>query len=264
MSQKVSFLVLDFKKPIETRACLESIKKYAADIDKEVILLSNGSNEDYPWELKKEGLCDILIDKNLGDGGGHGQTDLFRFCRTKYAFFVQNDNTLQFSITSEILNRFISLLETEFNCLDLNGDQSGKGIWTDRPHFIDVEFFNSLGPFPNSGPGKDNGLWNEQYLQEVFLKRNYKICHINPVFFRDCGKWSIRSYGKDNDGILRHRTDSKEIFVVKLAKEMSYPYPPLNEGEVLDMQSGNWPVWGKDKNGRIPEIWKSNSFVYWT
>ena len=260
---KCSFLVLDFRKELETRNCLESIKKHALFPHK-VIYLDNGANdEEYPNQLYKEGLCDVLIRKKNGMGGGYGQVDLFHYCDTPYAFFVQNDQELIVDITQEIIDYFIDLLENKgFSCVDLNGDQSQRGIWTDRAHFIKTDFFNNFAPFPCGGPGLDNLKWNEQYLQEKFRENNYKIAHIRPLFFKDLGKFSIRTCGKNREGITVHRTDNKQMWVILPLKEKCDIFPPLLDEEFDDMIHGKWPIWGKDEIGRVPSKWKSEIFYF--
>lgn len=251
---KISFLVLDFLKPIETRNCLESIKKHAL-FPHLTILLDNGGNEQYPWDLYKEELCDTLISKKDGMGGGFGQTDLIRYCPTEYFFFIQNDQILIRDINRDIIDYFIKVLDVGFHCIDLNGDQSRKGIWTDRAHFMRTSFFNSLGPFPNSGPGKDNGLWNEKYLQDKFINNNYKIAHIEPLFFQDEGRNSIRQAG---DGLYKHNCDDKRLWILKFPTYVTEPYPPFDkELEWPRVLKGEW------EQGSVPVNWAKHSFKYW-
>src|ERR1041384_263136 len=132
---KCSFLVLDFKKSQETFNCVESIKKPALFPYTTIYLDNGGFDEEYPNELYKKGLCDVLVRKKNGMGGGYGQTDLIRYCPTEYFFFIQNDQELILDITQENINWFIELLNNGYSCIDLNGDQSRSGIWTDRAHF---------------------------------------------------------------------------------------------------------------------------------
>ena len=63
----VSFLILDFRKPKETKTCLESIKRYV-QFPHKIIYLDNGSREGYPQEFKNSGLCDIIIQNNTNTG----------------------------------------------------------------------------------------------------------------------------------------------------------------------------------------------------
>ena len=253
---KCSFLVLDFKKEVETYNCLLSIKKHAMFPHK-IIYLDNGAfDEKYPHEFYKDGLCDVLIRKKNGMGGGYGQTDLIRYCDTPYFFFVQNDQELILDLSPENMDYFIGLLNNGYNCVDLNGDQSRRGAWTDRAHFMKTEFFNSLGPFPNGGPGHDSEPWNESYLQYKFQENNYKIAHIKPAPFKDCGKWSVREAG---DGLYKHRCDTKILFVEKIPTYKTEVFPPFNDEEWELALSGNWP-----KEGKVPELWINNVFKFWT
>lgn len=248
-----TFAVLDFKKEQETRECLESIRKHAKFKHK-IVYLDNGGNEDYSWQIYKDNLCDVLISKKIGKGAGFGQVDLFRFCDTKYIYFVQNDQTLINDITEETNKTFIDLINNGFKCVGLNGDQSHKGIWTDRAHFMETSFFNSLAPFPCGGPGNDALPWNEAYMQKIFEEHAYKIAQIRPIFFQDNGKWSVREAG---DGLYKHRCDSKEFFILKKPTFKTEIYPPFNEEEWRKALDGTW------ENGTIPEAWKDKAFSFW-
>ena len=253
ISMKSSYLILDFNRPEEGKILLESLKIFAQH-EKEVIYLVNGGESDYAYNFYKEGLIDTLIIKKYGDGGGFGQTDLFRYCKTKFAFFVQVDQKLIRPITEYDINSFIESLNFGYKCIDLNGDQSRRDVWTDRVHFINVEFFNSLGPFPNFGPGLDNGLWNEKYLQDKFIENGYLISHQYPLYFQDMGVWSVRQAG---DAIYKHRTDLKSLFVIKKPTFKTEVYPPLNSLEWEIMLKGEWI------DGTIPEKWREYSFRCW-
>ena len=250
---QVSFLVLEYLKESETRACLESLDRHVKFPHK-VVLLDNGGAQDYIWKFYQEGLCDVVISKRVGRGGGFGQTDLFRWCDTPWAVFVQNDQELLYDIDEQAFNQLTLALNGGFHCVDLNGDQSRKGIWTDRAHMIKTDFFNSLGPFPNGGPGDDARPWNEAYLQRVFAERGYKIAHVKPALFEDCGKWSVREAG---GGIFRHRCDTKQMFIVQPPTHRSEVYPPFNDSEWGLALAGCWI------DGTIPEAWKPHSFRHW-
>lgn len=256
---QVSFLVLEYRKEKETRACLESLARHVK-IPHKVVLLDNGGAQDYIWKFYQEGLCDVVISKRVGRGGGFGQTDLFRWCDTPYAVFVQNDQELLYDIDERAFQTLIGLLEPggltnePYHCVDLNGDQSNCGAWTDRAHLIKTDFFNGLGPFPNGGPGDDARPWNEAYLQRVFAERGYKIAHMKPALFADCGKWSVREAG---GGIFKHRCDTKQMFVVRPPTYRSEIYPPFNDQEWSRALAGCWV------DGAIPEAWKAHSFTHW-
>lgn len=254
MKNIVSFLVLDFKKEKETRLCLESIRRHAK-IPHQIIYLDNGSNDDYPFQIYKDDLCDILISKKYGGGGGVGQTDLFRACDTEYAYFVQSDQILIHDITLDTQTQFISYLQNGFRCIDLNGDQSNRGVWTDRAHFINVQFFNYLAPFPNGGPGPLHELrWNENYLQEVFSRPENKIAHIKPLFFADNGKTTLRE--TPNGAIVLMETDTKAVSWIKKPNS-KYIFPELTDKEWENSINGDWV------DGTVPETYKPHSFKHW-
>lgn len=254
---KVSYLILDFNRPEEGELLLTSLQSLARH-PKEVVYLCNGGNSSYAIDFYNRGLIDTLIIKKDGDGGGFGQTDLWRYCKTKYAFFLQVDHILVSEIKQETINYFIDLLENKsFKCIDLNGDQSNKGGWTDRAHFMSSEFFNSLAPFPNGGPGTENEgfFWNEEYLGNTFANNGFKIAHISPLFFRDCGKWSVRQAG---DGLYKYRCDTKNLYVLGKPTYRTEVFPPFNDSEWELAINGNWP-----KDGMVPKQWEKNSFIYW-
>lgn len=251
----VSFLILDFSKHLETLRCINSIRKNAL-FPYKLIYLDNGAcGEEYPNQFYNKGFVDVLIRKRKGMGGGYGQTDLIRYCDTEYFFFVQNDQELIQNITNDTIEYFIDLLNNGYHCIDLNGDQSRKGIWTDRAHFMKTSFFNELGPFPNGGPGLDSVKWNEQYLQEKFKENDYKIFHMNPLFFLDNGRTSIREAG---DGLYKHNCDNKKLWILKQPTYITEPYPPFDkEIEWPKVLKGEWI------QGDIPINWEKHSFRYW-
>lgn len=248
----LSVLVLGYQKPEEARQCLESIRAHV-HVPYKLVYLDNGGAPDYAWDLHKSGLCDVLISKQQGRGGGFGQTDLFRYCDTEYALFVQCDQTMRHDLPPSAFAHLTKLLDIH-QCVDLNGDQSNKGIWTDRAHLIKTALFNSLAPFPNGGPGNDAAPWNEAYLQRVFAERGYTIAHIRPAIFRDDGVWSVREAG---DGLYRHRCDTKAMYVLKVPTYRTEVYPPFNDAEWATALAGGWV------DGTIPEAWKEHSFQCW-
>ena len=242
--------VLAYQKPHETYQCLTSLREHVKVPESQVILLENGGEADYPWKMYQDGLCDALIVKRRGFGGGVGQTDLFRFSPSPYTLFVQCDQTLQYDITVKTFIDMMVLLEPDmYDVLDLNGDQSGRGVWTDRAHMVKTEWFNSLAPFPNGGPGLDGVPWNEAYLQTKVKPE--RICHVKPTLFRDIGKWSVREAG---DGIFRHACDTKQVYVLKKPSQRNEVYPPFSNEEWGRVLAGEWV------DGDIPEAWKAHSF----
>lgn len=249
---KVSFLVLDYKKPEEAYNCLKSIRDNVS-FNYQIIYQDNGSNDKYPLDFYNSGLCDVLISRKKGKGGGFGQTDLFRYCDTEYAFFVQSDQFLRAKLDDSHLAYLVSLIENGYHCVDLNGDQSNRGVWTDRAHFINVNFFNSLGPFPNGGPGMDHLPWNEKHLQDKFEHNKYQIAHIKPAIFADNGVFTIRQ-GPDGS-ILKMRTDTKQLWWIKNPTQ-KYIFPELYDDEWELSFSGKWI------GGTTPRKYIENNSVF--
>lgn len=250
--------VLGFRKPIEADLCLRSLRAHLKVSDSQIVYLDNGSNEDYPWKLYQNGLCDVLISKRRGMGGGVGQTDLFRWSPSPYTLFVQEDQLLVRDITNQYFIEMMILLEPDdgtgpgYDCIDLNGDQSNRGVWTDRAHLIRTDFFNGLAPFPNGGPGPLHHLrWNENYLQEKV--RPERIYHVKPAPFMDRGVWTIREVG---GGIVRMQTDTKQVWWDRLPTE-SYVFPEMSEYEWTKSIEGTWI------GGTVPEAYKAHSFNCW-
>lgn len=246
--------VLDFKKSIETRQCLESIKTNLL-VPHKTVLLDNGGGGEYGWQYYKEGLCDVFISKRDGQGGGVGQTDLFRWSDTKYTMFIQNDQVLQEQINESVYGWMLNKFNEGFKCVDLAGDQ-GHGIWSDRAHLIETAFFNSCGPHPRGGTGPLHAEpWLEKYMQEVFKRPENRIFHIqNPIFFRDCGIWTIRQ--QPDGSICRMRTDTKALWWESAPKE-KYVFPQMSESEWEKSIRGEWV------NGDIPKSYLKHSFNCW-
>lgn len=241
---QLTVAVLGFLGESTARACLSSIRA-RVHVPYTLVYLDNGGAQDWVWELYREGLCDHLISKRDGGGGGVGQTDLFRWASTPYTLFVQQDHLMAHPLTRETFAHFAHLLDGGYHCIDLNGAQGGLNHWTDRAHLIKTALFNGLAPFPNGGPGAKHHLrWNENYLQEVFETRRWQIAHISPTMFRDAGVWTVRRHP---DGSLLHmRTDTKALWWEALPTE-PYVFPQLTEAEWASSIAGTWV------GGTIPE-----------
>lgn len=259
-NKQVSILILDYSRPKEGRVLLESLKKHLK-IDVEIVYLVNGAKEkdeyEYAFDFYREELIDNLIIHKYGNGGGFGHTDLFKYCRTKYAFFVQVDHELVLDITQKEIDFFISLLN-DYKMVDLAGNQ-GNGVYSDRTNFWRVSDFNHLcvSIFAGGGPGCMDGKlrWNENYLQEEFKNNNYKIAHINPLFFADKGCYSYRENLDGSKWV--HRTDTKELKLIKGPIKDIVDYPKFSSQEWENvLRTQTWQEWG------IPELEKPHSFQY--
>lgn len=253
----VSFLVLDFNKPVESKLCLESIRKNAK-FDYQLIYLSNGGEQEYVLDFYKQGLIDKLILFKKGEGCGNGTIAAFDSCDTDYAFYVQNDQELVREIDKQTVYYFENMLKSQkFHCIDLAGAQAGMNKYSERGQFIDVNFYKTI-PKGIKGEYGGPGLYNdrryvESYVQEYFEKNNLNVAHVYP-HFRDNGKWSIREIG---DGLYKHRCDTKQMYILRKPTYFTKEYPPFSEVEWIKVLRGEWV------DGDIPETWKKHSFKYW-
>lgn len=267
MNQKIpsiSVLILDYSRPREGEILLNSLKKHLK-IPAKIIYLVNGASEaaefEYAVEFFKNGLIDELIIKKNGNGGGFGHCDLTENCKSDYFFFLQVDHELIRDIDSDVINILIETLNDPtpptFKMLDLAADQ-GRGQYSDRAHFWKTEEFLKLNVRANAGggPGKFTHLrWNENYIQEKFKENNWHIAHVEPLFFRDLGKESVREYA--DGGKTLHETDTKILKILRPLKEKN-EWLKLTDEEWEEVFSGNWPT-----EGKIPAGDLKNSFKYW-
>jgi len=251
---RVSFLVLDYEKPEESRKCLQSIKTNAK-FPHYTIFLSNGTkNYEYCFDFYREGLIDKLILRKDNTGCGNGTVELSESCETEYFIYVQNDQFLIQEINEFYIKVILDKMELEgFNYIDLSGAQAGYGNFTERAGIFKTEFYKKIPKGEKNkygGPGPFNNVrYVESYVQQFFKENKIKVEHL--YVFQDNGKWSIREIG---DGIYKHRCDSKNLFVIKKPSYRTDVYPPLNDKEWDIMLKGEWI------DGTIPEEWAPHSF----
>jgi hypothetical protein len=248
----VSFLVLDYYRPEESEVCLASIRKNCL-AEHQIYYFNNGANDYYPYDLFKRGLCDNIIARKINNGGGYATEELFKICDTQYAIYVQCDQWLSKIITEDDIRHFTSLLNSGYSCVDLAGGQCGNNVYSERAHFIDVDFYNSIPNKPHGGPGPFGHLeHNEGYIQRFFYENDLSVHH--NYYFGNNGKKSIRQH--ECGGITMHFTDSKKLFIIKT------PTSPTNsigigKEDWEKIINGNWI------NGNIPSDWKQHSFECW-
>lgn len=249
----VEFLLLDFYRPEETKLCVKSIRSNTS-FDYKIRLLHNGPAEEYHGDLLESGLINYLHTNDANLGCGMGTMQLFAYCKTKYAFYVQVDQILRSKITQDSIDFFIKYIEKNdrVKYVDLAGNQ-GHGQYSERAAFVPVDWYNNIRKSPG-GPGPLSHItWTEQCVQEHMREKveTFASTHL----FLDNGKFSVRS--NPDGSIWRHRTDQKTLWCIKKPNE-KYVYPKLNDDEWKEAIAGNWP-----KEGKIPEKQKKDSFIAW-
>lgn len=259
MNDKVAILILDFLKPEESKLCLESIDKNCL-FNKKVIYLNNGGgfeNQEYAVNYYKNGLIDNFIFNKINNGLGYGTEDLFRFCDTKYAIYLQNDQIVNYIITQEYIDTWVEFLETHkdtVGSISLAGFPCGQGVYSERAHLINVDFYNSI-PKTHGGCGPFNHLkYNEQCCQEFFKEKNLQVIPTATPLIQDNGVWTIREL--PCGGIVKTKTDTKETYWIKNPKE-KYVFPEMGDSDWDDAINDNW------EPGRIPNSMKHLSFKCW-
>lgn len=254
---KISYLVLDYDRPVEAKVCLKSLWEHSK-FPFEVVYLSNGGTQDYVQEFYKEGLIHKLILRKSNSGCGLGTRELFKAAETEYVIYVQCDQFLFRPYTEDELNKHIyltrqgSLVESDrISHIDLSGNQ-GHGQYSERAHLINRDFYNAI-PNGRGGPGPyQDEKYTEQWVQEHLKTYNYKFYSYH--YFADNGKVSIREY--PCGGRTIHFTDEKKLFIDKpLAKK--YNFPNLTDSEWDLVLAGKW------EQGTIPEKEREHSFKIW-
>ena len=129
----LSVLVLDFNKPVEARACLESVKRHVL-CPHRVIYLHNGQ-ADYPAAFLRDGLVDTLIQTSQNRGLGVGTRDLVAACFSPYFLYLQQDQILEHNLTADAAQYLFDLLDEEdeegkvIRSISLAGPICGDGIY---------------------------------------------------------------------------------------------------------------------------------------
>lgn len=235
----LSYLVLDYNRPREAEECLRSLKAYS-EFKHQIIYLSNGGEQDYVLEFYRRGWIDRLILNRANNGLGFGTTDLFRFCDTPFAIYVQNDQILTSRITQPMVDSMIQLLESNpnFAALDLAGHCAGPGIYSERPHLINVALYNSIPGKPNGGCGPHyDKPYNEGYIQEFLKQHGMSVPGIQPRLFEDNGTWTVRE--TPCGGIARQNVQTGQLWWDRAPKS-PFIDPKLTAEEWDRSIRGDW------------------------
>ena len=255
----VSFLVGDFVKPVESRLCLESIRRHVRFPHK-VIYHHNGtgSDTDYAYQYLKDGLVDQFIQTKVNNGLGIGTRDLFAASFSPYSILFQNDQILAVDFTQEMLDHYIGMLWGKLwlsikdkpepqdsgwtvASVSLAGQVAGPSVYSERAHLIKTDFYRHMESsgilgYHGAGPYNDGGDWREAQIQRFYEKE--KLMHVThlPPIVRDNGVWTIRDIA---GGRMKMRTDTKELQWIKPPTETGV-FPDHTDEEWTTAIAGNW------------------------
>jgi len=252
---ELTYLVLDFRKEKETRACLESIKKHTHFRHK-IIYLHNGIEVEYPYELFREGLLDQFIQTRTNNGLGLGTRDLFAASFSPWSFYLQNDQTLKRDFMQGEFDEIKRMIETRLQSpedgsvwtvasVDLAGGMAGLHRYSERAHIIPTSFYKKLEEkglnHRGAGPYHEDP-WREAQVQELYKTNRWMHYTYPEPLVNDDGDTSVR---ENPDGsVWEHNVDTNALRLVQGPVRERCDYPPFTDSEwdeVLKTQS--WPGW---------------------
>lgn len=258
LNNKITFLVLDYNRPIELELCLKSIRQQCL-INHEVITLVNGGNTSSHYELFKTGLTDKLILSAKNEGSSLGILRLVQNCTTDIFIFLQSDNILAQRIDFSIFNGIQTLLSVpHVGAIDLTGLVPTISEFSERAFIMKTDFYlaHDLNTGYGTGPFYDPQQPNSEQTTLEWLKKNSKqVIPSSPPCVVDTGKYAILEL--PCGGILKRRTDTHQIWVIKTPKNKIDCYD-LSESEWETILSGKWI------GGTTPEISKSKAFFFYS
>lgn len=264
----LAILVLDHRKPIESRLCLESVKRHVK-VPHHVVFCDNGGGEDYPLQFVREGLVDQLIVNRDSRGLGLGTRDLFALTFAWWSLYLQNDQLFARDLTQDEFNAMTRWMGGRtangrtVASISLAGSPCGDGVYSERAHLIRTSDYKGweerlpLG-YHGAGPHHD-GTWREETIQ-----RHYSVSHLTHLAWphplvQDNGVFAVRDMKEA--GLYCHRTDLKTLWCIRPPEVpiLNPAYPKLTEEEHTAMVTGDWP-----DEGRIPELEREHSFDCWS
>ena len=263
---RLAVLVLDFAKPIETRVCLESVKRHVK-VPHTVILCDNGSGEDYPLQFVREGLADQLIVNRYSRGLGLGTRDVFALTFAYWSLYLQNDQFFTRDLTADEFDAMVSWMGGRdarghtVTSISLAGAQCGPGTYSERAHLISTAIYKRWEDTLHLGH-HGAGPWHNGEWREAKIQREYSVMHQTHLAWphplvQDNGVFAVREMG--DAGLWCHRTDSKLAWCIRPPITRNPAYPKLNDAEWTLAETGAWP-----NGGMIPEAEKKDSFDCWS
>jgi GT2 family glycosyltransferase len=207
---KVSFLIMDFNKPVETKICINSIRQNTKFNEYEIVLLSNGGSQNYIIDLYNNNLIDRLILNKKNYGCGYGTNTLYNNSDTKYCIYVQNDQYMSREFLLEEFNQLTESLKN-YSCIDLSGGAGHNDKFSERAHIVnrDIILKNPRLAYGGPGPFEHKLMWSEESTQNYFKNNSLKINHNWPMLFGNNGRYTVRE--DENGNVSR-----KDLFTGKI------------------------------------------------
>lgn len=261
----LAVLVLDYRKPIESRLCLESIKRHLK-VPHHVIFCDNGGGEDYPMAFVREGLIDQLIVNRDSRGLGLGTRDLFALTFASWTIYLQNDQVFARDLTQDERDRMFmwyggqTARREMVASISLAGAPCGDGVYSERAHLIrtaDYKQWEGQLYLGHYGAGQyHNGEWREATIQRHYRTSNLTHLMWPHPLVADNGVYAVRDMGPEG-GMFCHRTDTKQLWVIRQPIILDLAYPKVTPGEENILLANSWA------DGAIPELEAAHSFRCW-
>lgn len=126
----VSVIIVNYKTCELTLQCLRTLFEHTKNIDFEVILVDNGSNDETPYKVRKEFPQVQLIESKENIGFGRANNLGCKYAKGKYLFLLNSDTI----VLNNIIRQFYEFMEShpEYvacggNLIDRNGVNNGVG-----------------------------------------------------------------------------------------------------------------------------------------
>ena len=140
----VSIIIVSYRTPSLTLACIDSIYAHTKGVDFEVIVVDNHSEDDSVERLSKDNRI-ILIESLRNGGFGYGNNLGMKVARGKY-FFLLNSDTL---LVNNAIKEFYDYAEshepkTLYGCYLIGDDGTYRGSFHYFPALTIGAFFRRL------------------------------------------------------------------------------------------------------------------------
>lgn len=192
----VSIIIVNYRTPALTQACIDSIYTYTKDVNFEVIVVDNNSEDDSIERLGKDNRIKLIASSRNG-GFGYGNNIGMRVAKGKY-FFLLNSDTL---LRNNALKLFFDYAEghgikTLYGCYLEGDDGTYRGSFHYFPALTIRAFLKRI-------------FYKQSYVPDYTDKEVECICgadmFIPRMAIEECGGFdeNIFLYGEEGELQLR-------------------------------------------------------------